>query len=114
MTGIELATMAAKLVDEKQGQDILVYDLRGISDVADYFVIATVLSKAQARAIVGFLDKEFKERGVKRVGREGDRDSAWTLMDFGDTVIHIFSPELRSYYSLESLWGDAPQLDWKK
>lgn len=114
MIGIELAKLAAKMVDEKQGQDILVYDLRGISDVADYFVLVTVLSKSQARAIMGYLDKEFKDRGLVRVGREGDRDSAWTLLDYGDCVIHIFSPELRSYYSLESLWGDAPHVDWKK
>ena len=113
MKGIELAKLAARLVDEKQGEDIIVYDLHGMSDVADYFVLATVNSKSQARAIVGYLDKEFKELGLQRYGREGDRDSAWTLLDYSDTVIHIFSPELRAYYALENLWGDAPKVDWK-
>lgn len=112
MSGRQIALLAARAADAKRAGDIVIYDLRGISDVADYFVIATAASKLQARAISGELEKELKRRGVKKLGREGAAGSQWILLDYTDTVIHILSPELRAYYSLESLWGDAPKVEW--
>lgn len=112
MNGIELARFAASVAEDKKGEDIVIYDLRGESDVADFFVIATALSKLQARAIVGDIDKELKQRGLKKLGQEGDAASQWMLLDYGDVVVHVFSPALRDYYNLEALWGDAPRVDW--
>ena len=112
MSGRQIALLAARAAAAKRAADIVIYDLRGISDVADYFVIATAASKLQARAISGELEKELKRRGVKRLGREGAGGSQWILLDYTDTVVHLLSPALRAYYSLESLWGDAPKVAW--
>ncbi len=112
MDGVEIARTAAQLADAKKGLDIVIYDLQGLSDVTDYFVIVTAQSKLQSRAIVNAIDKGLKERGQRKMGREGDHDSQWVLIDYGSTVVHVFSGALREYYSLESLWGDAPKVKW--
>jgi ribosome-associated protein len=113
MDGREIALFAARSADEKKGTDIVIYDLRGLSDVADFFVIATAQSKAQSRALCDTICRELKVRGVQRMGQEGSRGGQWVLLDYGDCVIHVFSPALREYYALESLWGDAPKVEWK-
>ena len=113
MPGREIALFAAREADEKKGETIHIYDLRGLSDVTDYFVLITAQSKLQIRAILYAIEKGLKERGVMILGHEGDSNSQWMLLDYADCVIHIFSPELRQYYNLEALWGDAPRLDWQ-
>jgi ribosome-associated protein len=112
MKGREIAAFAARIADEKKATDIVIYDLRGITDVTDYFVIATAHSKAQVRAIIESVAKELKLLGIRKMGREGADSGQWILLDYSDCVIHVFSPALREYYGLESLWGDAPKVDW--
>ena len=112
MEGVEIARKAAQLAEQKKGLDIVIYDLQGLSDVTDYFVIVTAQSKLQSRAVVNAVEKGLKELGVRKMGREGDHDSQWVLIDYGSTVVHVFSASLREYYSLESLWGDAPRVKW--
>jgi ribosome-associated protein len=112
MTGREIATLAAKVADEKKGGEIVIYDLQGLSDVTDYFVIVTAEVKLQARAIVNAIEQALSAQGVHKLGREGGSASAWVLLDYGQVVIHVFSPQLREYYQLEALWGDAPKVDW--
>lgn len=114
MNGRDIALAAARLADEKKGADIVIYDLHGLSDVADYFLIVTAQSKLQARAIAGAIEKGLKDQGVRKLGQEGGPASQWLLLDYSDTVIHVFSPALREYYSLESLWGDAPKVRWQE
>lgn len=112
MDGRDIALFAAKVADEKRGDDIIIYDLRGLTDLTDYFVIATAHSKAQVRAIIETISKELKLGGTTKLGQEGSDNGQWILLDYSDCVIHIFSPELREYYGLESLWGDAPKVEW--
>lgn len=113
MTGCEIAQAAARIADEKKGQDIVIYDLRSLSDVADYFVVVTALSKLQLRAIAAEIERSLKEQGVPRLGLEGSAASQWVLLDYCDVVVHLFSPALREYYELEALWGDAPKIEWQ-
>jgi ribosome-associated protein len=113
MEGREIALFAARTAEEKKAKDTIIYDLHGLSDVTDYFVITTAQSKAQSRAICESISHELKVRGVHRLGQEGSAGGQWVLLDYGDCVIHIFSPALREYYGLESLWGDAPKVDWQ-
>ncbi len=113
MDAREVAVFAARTAAEKKAEDIVIYDLRGISDVTDYFMIATAQSKLQSRAIVGDIDKELKKREVTKLGQEGTSGGQWVLIDYADVIVHVFSPELREYYNLEALWGDAPKLDWE-
>ena len=112
MTGREIAVFAASQAGEKKAGDIVVYDLHGLSDVTDYFVIATAFSRLQIRAIFFAIEKGLKERGEYALGAEGEGECQWMLLDYADAVIHVFSPEMRAYYNLESLWGDAPKLEW--
>lgn len=114
MKGRDIALYAARAAEDKKSTDVIIYDVRGLTDITDYFVLATAHSRSQIRAVIETIRRELKAAGVKRVGMEGDSSGQWVLIDFADCVIHVFSPQLREYYSLESLWGDAPQVDWKK
>jgi ribosome-associated protein len=114
MKGRDIALYAARVAEDKKSTDVIIYDVRGLTDITDYFVLATAHSRSQIRAVIETIRRELKAAGVKRVGMEGDASGQWVLIDFADCVIHVFSPQLREYYSLESLWGDAPTVDWKK
>lgn len=96
------------MIADKQGEDILLLDIREISILADYFLIGSAVSKRQTKAIVNSIVDATRETfGVKPWRVEGEPDSGWVLMDYGDVVVHLFAPEARSYYDLEGFWEDA-------
>jgi ribosome-associated protein len=109
---LERARIAAGIADHNRGKDILLLDLRQITPLVDYFVIITAGSRRQSHAIASEVDQEMKKLGEAKLGIEGSEEGRWTLIDYGDFVVHIFSPEDRAYYALEEIWGDAPKLDW--
>jgi ribosome-associated protein len=109
---LERARVCAWIADDNRGKDILVLDLRQTTPLVDFFVIATAGSRRQANAIASDIDQAMKKLGEAKMGIEGSEEGRWTLIDYGDFVVHIFSPEYRAYYALEEVWGDAPQLDW--
>lgn len=78
--------------------------------MTDYFVIVDAESEVQVRAIADGILEELQERGVRALRREGWQDARWVLLDYGDTVVHVFRTPDREYYDLERLWGDAPRL----
>ncbi len=109
----QLALTIAQRLDEKQAKDIVILDVSGPLVIADYFVIATVQSTRQGQAMATELDLEHKLlRGRRRRNTGGleTEESTWVLLDFDDVVVHLFLPEARSYYALESLWADVPRL----
>ncbi len=106
------AQLCAQIADDKKAADIVLLEVREIFSIADYFVICTVNSKPQARAIADGIDRRLKDEGFGHLGIEGREDASWVLLDFGSVVVHIFMPETREYYQIEMLWGDAPRLDW--
>ena len=109
---LQLALAAARVADDNRGQDIKVIDLREVTPVFDFFVIATGSSKRQLHAMSEEIDRVFeKELGQHRLGIEGYVEGRWVLLDYGDVVIHLFDAEAREYYSLEQLWGDARQVE---
>jgi len=110
---LEHARDCARLADDNRGREILLLDLRQATPLVDYFVIITASSRRLGRAIAEEIDKEMKHRGEFKLGLEGSEEGRWTLIDYGDFVVHVFSPEARTYYGLEDIWGDAPQLDWQ-
>ena len=87
---------------------MVVLDTRPVSSVADYFVIATVDSERQAKAIIEEIEKQMKASRVRPLGIDGEAESGWVLMDYGDVIVHIFDPGTRDYYQLEELWSGAP------
>lgn len=113
MQGRELADQISQLILEKKGDDVLVLDLVGLSSAADYFVICSVDSDVQARAVMEHIKSELIYQTVKPWHTEGIKTSNWILLDFIDVVVHIFRPETREFYGLERLWGDADFIEVK-
>ena len=107
----EKILLAGKAVFEKKGLDLVIFDLRGISDIADYFLICSGASDRQLRAIADAIEDALLKIGIKMDHKEGYQESSWILLDYGDLVAHIFNEDKRQYYDLERLWGDAPQVD---
>lgn len=103
-----LVAAAATYGYAKKAREIVGVDLRGISPVADYFLIMSGSNKPQIRAICDNIEEKLAEQGVKPLRTEGYHDAEWVLLDFGNLIIHIFDDEQRAYYNLEHLWGDAP------
>ncbi|MHC4953787.1 MAG: ribosome silencing factor [Planctomycetota bacterium] len=99
------------VLDEKRATDVAWLDLRGITDIADEFLIATVTNPRQSSAIVDACEKERKARGLRCLGIEGKGASSWVVLDYGDIVVHLLTPEAREYYQLEHLWADAVRKD---
>lgn len=109
---LELATTCARIADENRARDVLLLDLQGVTPLVDFFVIATAGSRRQANSIASEIDAEMKKLDERKLGMEGSEEGRWLLIDYGDFIVHVFSEEAREYYSLESIWGDAPELDW--
>jgi ribosome-associated protein len=96
---------------EKKGEDVVVLDLRGRSDVCDFFVLATGGSDVQVRAIAKNVQDQLISARQKTRGVEGLAEGRWALLDYFDVVVHIFQPRAREYFQIERLWGDAGRLD---
>lgn len=98
---------------ERNARVPTVLDLRGLSDVTDFFVIATGDSNTHARAISENILDRAREQGFRPVGVEGMAAGRWVLMDFVGLIVHVFLHEVREFYQLERLWGDAPTYELK-
>lgn len=110
MEVIEPATLARRAVsvaEDKQASDIVMLDLRGLTTIADYFVLCTAESDRQLRAVVNALDAELIKSGAQQPRIEGSPETGWVILDFSDTIVHVFSPEQREFYRLERLWRQA-------
>jgi ribosome-associated protein len=110
---LEQACLCASVADDLRGQDTVVLDLTAVTPIVDFFVITTATSGRQMRAVAEAVGHTLKGSGAKRIGKEGVDSSLWILLDYGDIVLHVFSPEARTQYDLEHLWADAPHVDWK-
>lgn len=111
LTSAQLAQLVAQLLEDKKGREVRILDIRPISPVADYFVIASAGNAVQARAMADYVEKRLGELGVGRHHTEGYQSGRWILLDYGDVVIHLFHPEERDFYNLERLWGDALEVE---
>ena len=103
---------AADVLDGKQGRDIAILDMSELLGIVDVFVIATGTSKRLVRTLVEAVDMSLERYGRSPLRVEGMDTGDWSLVDYGDLVVHVFQPEARDFYSLERLWGDAPRIRW--
>lgn len=111
---LQLALAAAQTAADNRGQDILLLDLRDLTCIFDYFVIASGTSRRQLHAMSEEIDHKLEDDlGDERMGIEGYQGSSWILLDYGTLVVHLFDAETREYYSIEKLWAEAPRLDWE-
>jgi ribosome-associated protein len=108
----KLAILAAFAMNERRAEDVLVLDVRSLADYADYFVIGSTDSLARLRGVVRRVDQVMAKNGAVRLNRT-ERDSGWSLADYGDILVHVFEREARNFYRLEELWGDAPRVKWR-
>ncbi len=107
---LETALLAAEAADGKKAYDLLVLDLRGLTSIADYFVICSASNTTQVGAIADGIGHALAGEGARPSHIEGGAEATWVLMDYSDVVVHIFDEQARSYYSLDRLWGDAPRV----
>lgn len=104
---LERARIAAEAAWEKQAEDVLVLDIRNLCHFADFFVICSGQTDRHIEAIRDEVSRRLKEEGVALLHSEGEANSGWVLLDFGDLLVHIFAPEQREYYALEKVWQQA-------
>lgn len=101
----DLLKIVETSLDGDKAENIVAIDLRGKSTIADYMVIATGRNSRQLAAMASHLDDKLTKAGVRRVSVEGADQGDWVLLDGGDVVVHLFRPEVRSFYALEKMWG---------
>ena len=108
----EIAILCARIADSKKAENIQICDVRRLTFIADFFVICSGFNKRQLQSIAHDIELKLHEQGIHWIGLEGYADAQWILMDYGDVIIHLFDKEVRNFYDLELLWGDAPRLPW--
>lgn len=101
----DLLKIVETSLDDDKGEDIVVIDLRGKSTIADFMVIATGRNSRQLAAMASHLDAKLTKAGIKKISVEGAAQGDWVLLDGGDVVVHLFRPEVRTFYALEKMWG---------
>jgi len=110
--GHDLAIAIARVIEETRGKDIRVLDLRSVTEVFDYFVIATGSSRRQMHAVSDEIERIVKANwGDEKRGIEGYNESRWIVLDYGDVVVQLFDSDSRDYWDLEHLWGDAKRVE---
>jgi ribosome-associated protein len=108
---LKIARKSARIADDKKGKDIVILNVKRLTIVANYFLIVTVDSSAQMRAVIDTIHEIVKqEDGVAPLRREGGRGVAWAVLDYGGLVIHVMTPQIRALYALEKLWSAARRI----
>ena len=110
----ERACLSARVAADNKARDVLVLDMRGITPLYDFFVLASGSSRRQIHAIAEEVDAALRAVGDRRLAVEGYEASKWVVQDYGDVIVHVFDAPTREYYSLEELWADAPRVDWER
>jgi ribosome-associated protein len=114
MDSKKLAQLCREFADNKKAENILILDVRKLSSVTDYFVIASGTSEPHLRAIVEEITSQLREEhGVRPRALDGSVHGAWVVLDFFDVIVHVMRADVRERYDLESLWGDAARLKVK-
>ena len=115
MDSRKLALLCRTLAENRKAEDIVILDVREISTVTDYFVLASGTSEPHLRAIVDEITEKLRdEHSLKPRAVDGTLQAAWVVLDFFDVIVHIMRQDVRDRYDLESLWGDAPRIRSRK
>jgi ribosome-associated protein len=113
LPALDRACLCARVAAENKARNILVLDMRGMTPLYDFFVLVTGGSRRQIHTVTEEIDAALRERGDLRLSVEGYEASTWVVQDYGDVMVHVFTPQTREYYALEELWADAPRIDWE-
>lgn len=107
---LEKVKLCGRFAGEKKAKDILILELKGLTDIADYFLLASGTSERHVKTIAEYIEASMKDEGIKHLYTEGYKEGRWVIIDYNDFVVHIFLEELRELYDLESLWIEAKQI----
>ena len=115
MEARELALRCRELADSKKAEEIVILDVRLISSITDYFVIATGTSEPHLRAIVDEVRNKLEENhGLSPRATDGTLQTSWVVLDYFDVIVHVMRADVRQHYDLEGLWSDAPRVRIRK
>jgi len=115
MDSRKLALLCRELADDRKAENLVVLDVRKLSSVTDYFVVATGTSEPHLRAIVEEITGKLRDdHGIRPSSTDGALRTAWVVLDFFDVIVHVMKTEVRELYDLEGLWGDAPRVAVRK
>jgi ribosome-associated protein len=115
MDSRKLALRCRELADNKKAEEIVILDVRELSSVTDYFVIASGTSEPHLRAIVDEITEKLREESELRPRAiDGTLQAAWVVLDYFDVIVHVMRQDVRDRYDLETLWGDAPRVRSRK
>ena len=109
LEALEKAREISQAALDKKADDIVIMDMRAVSNITDYFVIASAPSTRRVHTISEGIEEALYKKGVRYVHIEGKKEALWVLIDYGDVIVHIFYNETRAFYDLERLWHDAPK-----
>ena len=110
----EIALLAAKILDSKKAQDIVIIDISTKATFADYFVLASGGSERQIGTLSEEIDDQFAKEGILAKSIEGKKSSGWILMDFGDVIVNVLTTEMRERYNIEKVWGDCEKVNFEE
>lgn len=110
----QFAVAAAQLLNDYDCEDVRVLDVRGISPLTYFIVIASGTSDRQLRSLAKQVSALGEELGFERFGNDADEAATWIVADFVEVMVHLFEPNTRGHYDLEMLWGDAPEVKWRR
>jgi len=111
MDSRKLALLCRELADNKKAEDLTILDVRKLSSITDFFVLASATSEPHLRAVVDEItDKLRDEHGVRPNAVDGKMPTQWLVLDYFDVIVHVMRADVRERYDLEALWGDAPRV----
>ena len=113
MLSVDKAKLCIKIIKERKAIDPVLFKVSELTTITDYFLIASGNSSRQVQAISRHLQKRLREEGFRPLGIEGEGEGHWVLMDYGDVVIQLFFKPVREFYDLESLWIEAPRVNFE-
>lgn len=111
--GREIVELAANRADDKKADDIMVFDMQGVSLLADHFLLCSGATTVKVKAIAHHVEESLTEAGYKLYGQEGMSDGLWVLLDFGTLIVHVMRSQEREYYNLERLWSTGRVERWQ-
>jgi ribosome-associated protein len=108
---VDISRRCAQMLEDKKGSDIVIMDLRAVNSYLDYFLITTGNSRVHCRALARELERFIDTQNLLQRNKP-DYESGWIILDFNELIVHIFTQEMREYYQLERLWGDARKISY--
>lgn len=108
MLNVDLKNLVIRALEDVKGEEIVCLDIRKMTDISDYMVVASGNSNRQVKALVNNVLEQARKTGIKPIGVEGHAEGEWVLIDLADVIVHVMLPKVRDFYDLESLWSMSP------